>query len=199
MLKLVDFGNTLNWILTVNTNKKARLINGQLLIEPFSFKNSFNSSIIAIGVEVPQSREIWKSGGQLFAEFPFRYSSVNYNNLRKAYYKISDLIVDDISIIELPQLSTSYKLKYYPPNYFQEVNLQVWEYRGKYQKNQIDELVANNQVALRQISNLANNEFKIVELKDLQGYWQIDSYLMLAENQITKVLTHRSLTLLAVS
>lgn len=133
MLKL-DFNNTLKWSLKVNDSKKARLVNGQLLIEPFNLKKTFKTPIIAIGIEVPGSRDTWKAGGELLLEFPFRYSWINYNNYRKAYYKVGDLLIDRIAILQLPEITTrEYSLVYQPPNHYREFNIQVWEYLGSYE------------------------------------------------------------------
>lgn len=113
------------WQLRVTITKIATT----QFIPSFDTKKTYSSQFIAVGIIVKNSRDNWRNGGYLSQEFDF--PCVGYKHNRKAFNKIEDLLINDVSIINLPPLvATSYKLRYFPPTYFTDVKLQIWEYQG---------------------------------------------------------------------
>ena len=99
-------------------------------IPSFDTGKIYTSQFIAVGISVKNSKTNWRYGGYLSQEFKF--SCYGYNNNNKAFNKSSDLLVNDVSILNLPLLlDNAYKLRYFPPTYFPDVRIQIWEYQGK--------------------------------------------------------------------
>lgn len=125
------------WRLRATLTKKAiTSSDNRLFIPSFDTGKVYNSQFIAVGIQVKNSKDSWRNGGYLSQEFKFSCSG--YNNNNKAFNQTPDLLINDVSILNLPLLSDSeYKLRYFPPTYFEDVRLQIWEYQGI----QIDQLL----------------------------------------------------------
>lgn len=119
------------WRLRSTISKTAtRSKDNKLFIAPFDTGKTYSSEFIAVGVIVKSSRDNWRSGGYLSQEFKFTTGS-GYATSNRAFYQTSDLLVNNVQILQLPLLSEdSYKLRYFPPTYFADVRLQIWEYQG---------------------------------------------------------------------
>ncbi len=119
------------WRLKTTLYKKAVSTGNQkAFIGSFDTGQTYISQFIAVGITVNNSKDNWRYGGYLSQELKFTCNGYNHNN--KAFNKSSDLLVNDVSIINLPLLSdNTYRLRYFPPTYFPDVRIQIWEYQGK--------------------------------------------------------------------
>lgn len=122
--------------------KKARLANNnQSFIESFDTGKIYQSEFIAVGIQVSNARETWRYGGYLSQEFKF-VTGGGYANTNKAFNRTQDLLINDVSIINLPNITQSeYRLRFFPPVYFTEVRLQIWEYIGETTNKQVRDLI----------------------------------------------------------
>lgn len=118
------------WRLRATINKKAETSkDNRFFIPSFDTGKTYSSQYIAVGVQVNGSKDNWRHGGYLSQEFKF--PSVGYSNGKKAFNKLPDLLINEVSILTLPLLSEKeYKLQYFSPTYFTDVRLQIWEYTG---------------------------------------------------------------------
>lgn len=118
------------WRLRATINKKAETSkDDRFFIPSFDTGKTYSSQYIAVGVQVNGSKDNWRHGGYLSQEFKF--PSVGYSNGKKAFNKLPDLLINEVSILTLPLLSEKeYKLQYFPPTYFTDLRLQIWEYTG---------------------------------------------------------------------
>lgn len=130
MSTLITPENNNVWRLRATINKVATTnSDGLSFIPSFDTGQTYVSQFIAVGISVRDSKSNWSFGGYLSQEYKF--PSTGYRNNGKAFNRTQDLLVNDVSIIRLPLLSAnSYKLRYFPPNYFSDVRLQIWEYQG---------------------------------------------------------------------
>lgn len=119
-----------NWQLRVSLSKTAKLnTDNRLYVPSFDVGKTFTSQIIAVGVVVNSSKDTWQYGGYLSQEFSF--ASKGYNNNGKAFNRSEELLINDVSIINLPPLvGSEYRLRYFPPSYFNDIKIQIWEYQG---------------------------------------------------------------------
>ncbi|MFM6604012.1 MAG: hypothetical protein ACKPH3_08020 [Dolichospermum sp.] len=129
MGRVVNF-NSSNWELIYDYSASATPVgeNSYIPIPPVPIPIFLNSDIIAVYVKTnPPAGRIWRFGGNIEQRF------------------ISGLIVggvvdssgiprrtsnDKITILFFPKISASYSLQYYPPKWFKDVNLMVWQYVG---------------------------------------------------------------------
>lgn len=118
------------WRLRATIRKKAVTSkDNRVFIPSFDTGKTYDSQYIAVGVQVENSKDSWRNGGYLSQEYQFSCNGYDHNN--KAFNKLPDLLINDVSILNLPLLSdNSYKLRYFPPTYFSSVRLQIWEYTG---------------------------------------------------------------------
>ncbi len=118
------------WQLRVTITKTATTsLDNRIFIPSFDTGKTYNSQFIAVGITVKNSKDNWRNGGYLSQEFDF--PAIGYKHNRKAFNKTEDLLINEVSIINLPPLADStYRLRYFPPTYFRDVKLQIWEYIG---------------------------------------------------------------------
>lgn len=127
LLTLPDYGG--NWRSKAFVYRTAKTTNGKTFIKPVDLYKTFKSEFIAVGISVSNSRENWRNGGYLAQEIRF-VTGTNYANNNKAFYRLPDLLINDVTIIRVGKLAETYRLRYFPPNYFTDVSLKVWEYVG---------------------------------------------------------------------
>ena len=118
------------WQLRVTITKTATTSpDNRIFIPSFDTGKTYNSQFIAVGITVKNSKDNWRNGGYLSQEFDF--PAIGYKHHRKAFNKTEDLLINEVSILNLPPLANSaYRLRYFPPIYFRDVKLQIWEYIG---------------------------------------------------------------------
>lgn len=117
------------WRLQATLYKKAVASHDdRVFIPPFDTGKTYSSEIIAIGISVINSYDNWRYGGYVCQELTL--SSYGYVNNNKAFYRSGNLLINNVSILKLDLLlNNSYRLRYFPPTYFPDVKLQVWEYQ----------------------------------------------------------------------
>lgn len=118
------------WRLRATLTKKAiESGDGRFFIPSFDTGKIYSSQFIAVGVKVNSSKDNWRHGGYLSQEFKFASNGYAHNN--KAFNRSQDLLINEVTILNLPNLSNNYRLRYFPPTYFSDVRLQIWEYVGQ--------------------------------------------------------------------
>ncbi len=119
-----------SWIKRASIYKQAkRTVDNSFFIPSFELNKKFSSEFLAVGISVKESKDSWAHGGFISQEFDFRNTGYRDNN--KAFNRSDNLLINNVSIIQVPILSLSdYKLRYFPPNYFVDVKVEVWEYQG---------------------------------------------------------------------
>ena len=129
------------WRLRSTITKKAIVeTDGRSYIESFDTGKIYQAEFIAVGIQVDNSRETWKYGGYLSQEFRFTTGS-GYRNRNKAFNRTEDLLINDVSIINFPLLRDGeYHLRFFPPTYFENLRLQIWEYEGETTNKLVDDL-----------------------------------------------------------
>lgn len=118
------------WRLRTTLVKKAvRSGDNRLFIPSFDTGKTYIGQFIAVGIRVENSKDNWRNGGYLSQEFKFTSNGYTHNN--KAFNRTQDLLINDVTILNLPLLTDDeYQLRYFPPTYFSDVRLQIWEYIG---------------------------------------------------------------------
>ena len=86
------------------------LDNNKRYIPSFSIPSEFTSSFVAVGIEVTASGENWRFGGHIAQEFDFPSSSFKHSG--KAFYRTEDLIINDVTIVNIPIVSETLKRDY---------------------------------------------------------------------------------------
>ena len=106
------------------------LDNNRRYIPSFSIPGEFTSDFVAVGIEVTASGENWRFGGHIAQQFNF--PSSGFRHPGKAFHRTEDLIVNDVTIINIPIVSSKpYKLRYFPPTWFRDLRFTIWEYTGE--------------------------------------------------------------------
>lgn len=153
------------WRLRATVTKNAVVSSdNRIFIPPFDTGHTYYSQFIAVGIQVSQSRDNWRNGGYLSQEYKFNCVGYTHNN--KAFNRSQDLLINEVTILNLPLLSDSeYRLRYFPPTYFSDVKIQIWEYVGV----QID-------VLLRDLTNFLLNAPSdlLINLSDLNDRLDTD-------------------------
>ena len=99
-------------------------------IKPFKLNTLFTSSVVAVGVLVDNAREHWQDGGEVAQDFSFLNSDSRYFDTGISFYSVKKLLINRVTVIELPLATDAYSLVYFPNPYFQSLRLEVWEYTG---------------------------------------------------------------------
>ena len=147
-----------------------QLPNHKRYIPSFLINGEFNSQFVAVGIKVTASGQNWRFGGFLAQEFGF--SSTGYQEAEKAFFRTEDLMINNVTIIKLPVATNKpYRLRFFPPTWFRDLRLQIWEYQGIVADSLVDNLVdylsqvPANQLAIPQVnfnsdsSLVTNNTF----------------------------------------
>ena len=127
------------WVLRdIVTPAAIILNNGKQYIPSFLINAEFNSPYVAVGIKVTAAGENWRFGGHLAQEFSFPGSG--YRNSGKAFFRTEELIINNVSIIEIPVITGQpYKLRFFPPTWFRDLRLEIWEYSAEAAKDSITE------------------------------------------------------------
>lgn len=116
---------------TISKVAKSSSRTNQNLIEPFELGLSFNSQYLAVGIIVENSRDSWQHGGRIAQEFKFPNFTKGYLDKNAAFNYSQDLLINRVTFVQFPPItSKSYKVHYFPPRYFTDVKLQIWQYTG---------------------------------------------------------------------
>ncbi len=112
------------------SHSPVTLDNYKRYIPSFSIPAEFTSEFVAVGIEVTASGENWRFGGHIAQQFDF--PSSGFRHPGKAFYRTEDLIINDVTIINIPIVSGEpYKLRYFPPTWFRDLRFTIWEYTGE--------------------------------------------------------------------
>ena len=106
------------------------LDNYKRYIPSFLIPGEFTSDYVAVGIEVTASGENWRFGGHIAQQFNF--PSSGFKHPGKAFYHTEDLMINDVTIINIPIVSGEpYRLRYFPPAWFKDLRFTIWEYTGE--------------------------------------------------------------------
>lgn len=107
----------------------VQLANYKRYIPSFLINGSFSSQYVAVGIKVTASGENWRFGGFLAQEFGF--SSSGYKEADRAFFRTEDLMINNVTVVRLPVVTDKpYRLRFFPPTWFCDLTLQIWEYQG---------------------------------------------------------------------
>ena len=121
-----------NWQFRLSISKVAEStpICSRTFIKPFKLNTLFDSQIVAVGVLVDNAKEHWQDGGEVALDFSFLNSDSRYFDTGISFYSVKKLLINRVTVIELPFVTDAYSLVYFPNPYFQSLTLEVWEYTG---------------------------------------------------------------------
>lgn len=106
------------------------LDNHRRYIPSFLIPGEFTSEFVAVGIEVTASGENWRFGGHIAQQFNF--PSSGFKHPGKAFYRTDELLINDVTIINIPIVSGEpYRLRYFPPGWFRDLRFTIWEYAGE--------------------------------------------------------------------
>ena len=155
MGRIVQF-NPNNWELIYNYSATAGQAgeNSYIPIPPISIPVFLESDIIAVYVSAtaPPGR-IWDFGGNIEQRFISGLTVGGAADIAGIPHRTSN---DKVTVLFFPKISASYSLKYYPPKWFRNVNLTVWQYTGiddTEENIQMEEEFGNVNFKLDQINN----------------------------------------------
>ncbi len=112
------------------SHSPVTLDNYKRYIPSFLIPEEFTSEFVAVGIEVTASGENWRFGGHIAQQFDFPSSGFKHSG--KAFYRTEDLIINDVTIINIPIASGEpYRLRYFPPTWFKDLRFTIWEYTAE--------------------------------------------------------------------
>ena len=118
------------WVKRASVTKQpVKLPNYKRYIPSFLIPGEFNSQFVAVGIKVTASGQNWRFGGFLAQEFTF--SSTGYQKTDRAFFCSEDLLINNVTVLKLPVATDKpYRLRYFPPTWFFDLTLEIWEYTG---------------------------------------------------------------------
>ena len=118
------------WRLRSNiTEQPVQLLNYKRYIPSFLIPGTFRSQFVAVGIRVTASGENWRFGGFLALEFNF--NSSGYRQANRAFLCTKELLINNVTVLKLLVITNRpYRLRYFPPTWFRDLTLQIWEYTG---------------------------------------------------------------------
>ena len=129
MAILDEFNNSASWNLKSTATKKAvETKQGAIPIPPFFLGTSFSSRFLAVGISVKAFQDTWRHGGYIWQ---VTNKSFSLPPTQKIIGSITRLVINQITLVELPEYGESYQLIYAPPRWYCDVTIKVWEYIGK--------------------------------------------------------------------
>lgn len=129
MGRIVNFSAS-NWEQIYNYSATAGIAgeNTHIPIPAVTIPTFLDSDIIAVYVStVPPEGKNWRFGGNIEQRFISGLTvggSVDAAGASRASW------IDKITVLFFPKISASYSLKYYPPRWFKNVVLTIWQYTG---------------------------------------------------------------------
>ena len=111
------------------TKQPVELPNYKRYIPSFLIPGEFNVEFVAVGIKVTAGGKNWRFGGFLAQEFNF--SSTGYSKADRAFFRTEDLLINNVTVLKLPVATDKpYRLRYFPPTWFLDLTLEIWEYTG---------------------------------------------------------------------
>ena len=139
------------------TKEPIELANYKRYIPSFLISGTFRSRFVAVGIRVTASGENWRFGGFLAQDFDF--NSSGYREANRAFFCTKELLINNVTVLELPVITDRpYRLRYFPPTWFRDLTLQIWEYTGTV-TGDLGNGSPNVSAELQEIKNLLNAGF----------------------------------------
>lgn len=158
-----------DWQLIADESRTAQVTEGSRIIpiDSILVGRNLTTRAIAILVTVDDIRGNWNFAGQIHQEFAFPPNNVSFplGEVHSPEYRIR--LARPESILFRNLSTESFDLRYFPPKYFPDVRVRVWEYtgevvsQGQEQLNQISEALQINQN--EQISDLQRQVEEILD------------------------------------
>lgn len=186
MEAVFNLNNSASWQLRKTVSKTASNLKEDSGILPFLVGSSFQSRYLAVGITVSNSKNTWRDGGYITQALSF--PSANYRQANKSLFRSQNLLVNNVTIVEVLPVTSSYSIYYFPLGYFERVRIQVWEYTGQAEEvnnnsgsissddltlitESISTELASSQISTEDLEKLSNDE----RLEILAQLSQIDA------------------------
>lgn len=123
-----------NWFFKIDRNfisindPNQNLSRNHTPINPINFDEIFTSDIIAVAILINVGKPYWSYGGQITQQLPGQGIANGDTSSVGLIGKSEKLKIQKINLINIPTYANSYTLIYYPPRWFKDVTIKVWEY-----------------------------------------------------------------------
>jgi hypothetical protein len=129
MGRVVEF-NAANWEQIISYSAAAVIMSENVYVPllPYESPTFLENNIIAVYITttIPNGRR-WNFGGRVERRF---ISGLTVGGNTDAAGDIQPIFLNKITTILFSQITASYSLKFYFPDWFKDVQLQCWEYTG---------------------------------------------------------------------
>lgn len=143
-----QFTNRQNWLLFHDQTYNATNVNPVLErfnpIPPIKLGYTIDSPIMAIYCANSEAQDNWRYGGRYFAKM--LTTLLVGRTEPDTVLKVGKLYLNQVEIIQLPPVSSSYALEFQVPYWHREFQLKIWEYTGNNQNTvhrKLDDLIGN--------------------------------------------------------
>ena len=133
---LISLNNPNDWVLRTDLTKFAQVFTNEkgkqsyISIKPFNLGIGIRAKFLAIAVTSINSKPTWKFGGEIAQLFPFP-KNTDVFPVGQMIGDIYPLKISKVSFFSLSRVApVDYELFYYPPSWFKDVQIKVWQYTG---------------------------------------------------------------------
>lgn len=148
---MVDLSDNTNWSQIYNQIVIAQSIpnetNKHYPILPIIVPTILNSYTIAISSQPSNYKPTWDLGAKVYPII--NINGIGQAQVSKGYY----VPINQICIVRMTNLQTQYRLSIHIPNWFKDVNLQVWVFKGEI-IDSVEELLKDLENLLKNIENI---------------------------------------------
>ena len=143
-----QFNNRQNWFSVHDQTYNATNVNQVLErfnpIPPIKLGYTIDSPIIAIYCANSEAQDNWRYGARYLAKM--LTTLLVGQTEPDTVLKVGKLYLNQVEIIQLPPVSSSYALEIQVPYWHREFKLKIWEYTGNNQntvQRKLDDLIGN--------------------------------------------------------
>ena len=143
-----QFNNRFNWLLFHDQTYNATDVNPVLErfkpILPIKLPNTIDSPIMAIFCANSEAQGNWRYGARYLAKMTTTF--VINGKQTDTVLKVGKLYLDQVEIVQLQPVSSSYALEIQVPYWHRQFQLKIWEYTGNNQNTvhrKLDDLLGN--------------------------------------------------------
>lgn len=131
-----------DWVEIVNISKEDLITgdNSHVPIDPFACGILTSSEFYAVIVNTVAGKSSWVWAGSLSRLFPFQQNT-DTTPIGKAIYGNHQLSINKAQLLQFDRLSPiSFDFYYFPPKWFKDVRIRVWEFVGETYNPREDQL-----------------------------------------------------------